>query len=99
MYSTTPPAQGFRYENTADELARLPERETRDGFSGRVTVETYGLPYRDGTPDAAIVLCRTPDDLRICARTTDPALLDAMTREELCGREARVEANGRFELL
>jgi hypothetical protein len=38
-----------------------------------------------------------PDGRRTWANTADPAVMDAMTREEFCGRAARIDGAGNID--
>jgi acetyl-CoA C-acetyltransferase len=72
---------------------RGPELETTP--SGAATVETYTVLFdRDG-PVRGIVVGRLDDGRRFLANpSSDPAVLDAMTREEAIGRRGRVSQDG-----
>jgi hypothetical protein len=45
-------------------------------------------------PDVAHAACLLDDGRRTWANCRDPETLDAMTREEFCGRPARVDGAG-----
>jgi acetyl-CoA C-acetyltransferase len=62
-------------------------------------VETYTVVHgRDGEPEKAIVALLTRDGARAWGTLTDPDTLEALEVEEGCGRQARVNAEGRTEL-
>jgi acetyl-CoA C-acetyltransferase len=98
VYSTTPPAESFQYSDLDPELVDLPTRELDPEAVGPATVESYALRYLGGSPAAATIACLRPDGRRAWATSQDPKLLDAMTREELCGRPAAIRPDGTLEV-
>jgi acetyl-CoA C-acetyltransferase len=94
VYATEPPANGFRSENLQERIDALPLREAVIDFEGPVTIEAYTVAHRRGAPTRAIAACLTGDGRRTWGVSEEPALLEAMTREEFCGRSARVHAGG-----
>ena len=100
VYSARPPSDGFRWESVQDEVDALPARDVAEGFAGPVTVEAYTVVHeRDGSPGNAFAACRTPDDARTWATSTEADLLRAMTEEELVGRPGEVDADGVLHLV
>jgi hypothetical protein len=53
--------------------------------------------HAGGAPSHAIAICDTPASERTVVRSEDPAVLEAMMREEYCGRVVRA-AGARFSL-
>ena len=98
IYSTDPPAHGFRYENLQVQVAALPLREALIDWSGPVILEAYSVAHRAGVPHTAHVACLTDDGRRSWGRVEDPALLDAMTREEFCGRRGQLDGGGKLSV-
>lgn len=90
VYSTTPPAQPFRHEDVQTEVDATPSREVVLDHRGDATVESYTVMYDATGPSIAHVVCRTPDDRRAWANCEDPDIMEAMTREEFCGRPVQV---------
>jgi acetyl-CoA C-acetyltransferase len=88
-----PPGQPFRHEDVQAEVDATPRREVVVDFSGDATVESYTVMYGAEGPANGIVVCRTGADERAWALCDDPATLDAMTREEFCGKPVRVVDN------
>ena len=79
LYSTEPPADGFRH-HVLDDVG--PTREAVAGYEGEATVEAYTVQYdRDGAPESTLFSLLTPDGRRTWARRdpVDPT-------EEWCGR-------------
>jgi acetyl-CoA C-acetyltransferase len=100
VYSARPPADGFRWESVQDAVDALPARGVAEGFAGPVTVEAYTVVHeRDGSPGTAFAACRTPEDARAWATSTDGDVLRAMTEEELVGREGEIDADGVVHLV
>ncbi len=83
-------AGGFELHVLDDEAARLPGRAYAADHEGPVTIESYVVPHDRQGPERAVLATRTPDGARSWAQTRAPELLDAMIREEFCGREARI---------
>ncbi|HEX7036680.1 MAG TPA: acetyl-CoA acetyltransferase [Pseudomonadales bacterium] len=96
VYSAMPPRQPFRHEDLQPAVDATPSRDVVVDFSGAATVESYTVMYGAEGPANGIVVCRTPDEKRAWALCDDPATLDAMTREEFCGKPVRVTDNRAF---
>ncbi|MGV9666533.1 crotonase/enoyl-CoA hydratase family protein [Nocardia niigatensis] len=81
VYSATPPRQPYRHLTPV--IEHPPARPARTGYSGEAVVEAYTLPYgRDGRPEAAIMSVLTPQGERVLVRSTDSALLRALTEDD-----------------
>jgi acetyl-CoA C-acetyltransferase len=99
VYSARPPGEGFRWESVQDAVDALPARDVAEGFTGPVTVEAYTVVHeRDGSPGTAFVACRTPEDGRAWATSTDADMLRAMTEEELVGRHGEIDPDAVLHL-
>jgi acetyl-CoA C-acetyltransferase len=98
IYSAEPPANGFRYENLQQQVDAFPLREALVDWEGPVTVEAYTVAYRAGQPRIGHAACLTDDGRRSWGTVEDPAVLEAMTREEFCGRRGRLDGRGRLSL-
>jgi acetyl-CoA C-acetyltransferase len=99
VYSTSPPAGGYRRGSPQAEVDALPARQPAPDHEGAVTVESYTVMHeRDGTPDLGIVACLLPDGRRAWGNVSDPTVLKAMTLEEQCGRPAVLRSGGTVEL-
>ncbi len=91
LYSTTPPANGFRWASGQPDVDASPSRTVAPDHEGPVTVEAYTVLHeRDGSPQLGIVGALTTDGRRTWANTTDAALLHALVTEEVEGRAAVV---------
>ena len=96
LYSTAPPPAGrVAVPDEADVQARLRDRvEITDHHAGPATVAGYSVAHaRSGPPEWAIAVCDLPDGRRAYAKAFDPALLDALEREEWVGRPVTLVAS------
>ncbi|MFJ9370422.1 crotonase/enoyl-CoA hydratase family protein [Nocardia sp. NPDC101769] len=92
VYSATPPRQGYRHLTPV--IEHPPARPARTGYTGEAVVEAYTLPYgRDGRPEAAIVSVLTPKGERVLVRSTDSALLSALTADDWLGLPVTVDGD------
>ena len=98
IYSSEPPAKGFRYENLQPLADAFPGREALVDWEGPGTVEAYTVAHREGTPRLAHAACLTDDGRRTWGTVDDPSVLQAMMREEFCGRRGRLDGRGRLSL-
>lgn len=94
IYSNEPQLEGFRCENLQQQVDALPLRTAIVDWAGPVTVEAYTVAHRAGEPRIGYLACLTPDGRRTWGTLDDPAALDAMTREEFCGRAGRLNGVG-----
>jgi acetyl-CoA C-acetyltransferase len=97
VYSTEPPADGFKWSDAQDEADRLtkPRDVAPEDYEGDATIETWTVMHsRDGTPENGIAAARLPDGRRTWGTTQDPDVLKAMTAEEFVGRPTRLDGNG-----
>lgn len=94
IYSTEPPPDGFRHDSPQEPVDRLPLREALIDWDGPVTLEAYTVAHRKGAPRIGHAACLTDDGRRTWGTVEDPALLEAMMREELCGRRGRLDGRG-----
>jgi acetyl-CoA C-acetyltransferase len=90
VYSSEPPAKPFQHQDVQAEVDATPSREVAMDYAGAATVEGYTVMYGAEGPSIGHVVCRLPDGRRTWANTTDAGVLDAMTREEFCGRPVTV---------
>jgi acetyl-CoA C-acetyltransferase len=98
IYSTEPPADGFRYENLQDQADAFPLREALVDWEGPVTIEAYTVAHQKGTPRIGHAACLTDDGRRTWGTVEDPAVMDAMMREEFCGRRGRLDGDGKLSV-
>jgi acetyl-CoA C-acetyltransferase len=92
VYSTTPPADGFKWEDVQQEVdAATAARDFAEDHEGAVTIESYTVMHeRDGSMGNGIIACLTPSGARTWATTTDADLMKALTSDDLVGRPATI---------
>jgi acetyl-CoA C-acetyltransferase len=98
LWSTDPPAAGYRRIDPAATQARIdegPRREPSGPYGGPATVEATAVTFdRDGTPRLGVVAALTPEGSRALANAHDPGVLAAMTTEEWSGRRVELATDG-----
>ncbi len=98
IYSTEQPEGGFRYENLQEQADASPLREALIDWEGPVVVEAYTVAHKSGQPRIAHVACLTEDGRRTWGTVEDPAVLEAMMREEFCGRSGNIDGKGKLSV-
>lgn len=99
VYSATPPAEAFRWEDVQPAVDREPTRTALVEWDGEGTVESWTTPFdRDGRPEKAFVAVRTSDDARAMALIDDPEAAAVTVREDIAGAKVHVHADGRASL-
>jgi len=93
VYAAEPPARPFQHEDVQAEVDATPTRDVALQHTGGATVESYTVMYGAEGPTIGHVVCLLDDGRRTWANCEDPAVLDAMTREEFCGRPVRLANN------
>ena len=96
VYSTTPPRDGFRYDNLQAQVDLLPKREALVDFDGKVEVEAYTVSFEQGEAKTGHLSCLTSEGRRTWANVEDPSVVSAMTREEFVGQSGRIDGSGIF---
>lgn len=92
LWSTRPPAAGFRHGDVTEEAAARTATVTPlEGHSGPATVEGYTVAFdprgaEGGAPEYAAALARTDAGDRCVVRCDDPGLAAEMAAEEWNGR-------------
>ena len=94
VYSTEAPEQPFRHQDLQAEVDALPTRELDERFAGTAPIEAYTVMYGAEGPAEAFLSVITPDGSRAWGRHTDPHVMEAMTREEFCGRSVKLDGEG-----
>jgi acetyl-CoA C-acetyltransferase len=93
IYSTEPPAAGFRHETPQAQIDALPRRELAEpnDAAGSVAIEAYTVMHsREGAPETIFAACLLTDGRRAWGTSTDSGLTAAMCRGEWVGRPARL---------
>ncbi len=100
IYSTEPPADGFRHAHPQDEIDALPSREVAADHDGEATIETWTVMHgRDGEPEQAIVAMLLDDGRRAWGTTDDADALATLVAEDVIGRRVHRSAEGRVSLV
>lgn len=100
IYSTEPPAGGFRHAHPQDEIDALPSREVVADHAGGATIETWTVMHgKDGEPEQAIVAMLLDDGRRAWGTTDDADDMATMAAEDVIGRRVQRSADGRVGLL
>ena len=97
VYSTEPPADGFKYDYPQDQIDALPRRSLASpaDASGEVTVEAYSVMHdRDGNPERSILSCLLDDGRRAWGETSDVSTGRDMCVNEWVGTRVRLDASG-----
>jgi acetyl-CoA C-acetyltransferase len=98
VYSTRPPAAGFRWENCQAQVDALPRRSAITDYTGAGALETCTVMHgRDGA-EVALAAVLTPSGERTWARSEDPAVMDALMASEWVGAAVRVGEGGSLQL-
>jgi len=92
-------AAGFAWADPQAAVGALPQCVPDADAEGEVTVETYSVAYGPtGTPERAVVACRTPAGRRAWANVEDADQLAVLVTEEGCGRLGTLRAGGIVDL-
>jgi len=104
LYSTEPPAGGFRWADVQEAVDALPTHElcetVDDGVGGAVTVESWVVVHdRDGEPERVLAATLLDDGRRAWAYSDDDATVAEMrSGAEQIGRHVKVDAAGHLHL-
>ncbi|MCE2391466.1 MAG: acetyl-CoA acetyltransferase [Proteobacteria bacterium] len=91
LWSTEPPAAGFRFEDVSAEAERRTRRvRLVEEHSGEARVASYTVQYEGGEPARGVLLCDLEEGLRCIAETGSPEEAAVLTREEFCGRKLQL---------
>ncbi len=96
IYSTEPPANGFRWADAQAEAdAATSPRDVVAEHDGPVTVETWTVMHnREGDPENGLAAVLLPDGRRAWGTTQDQEILKQMTVEEFADRPAHLSPDG-----
>jgi acetyl-CoA C-acetyltransferase len=100
IYSTTPPASGFRAGSPQDAIDQMPKRELADvEASGEVTIEAYTVMHsREGVPETAFAACLFPDGRRSWGTSADHDIAKALCDGEWVGASVHLSSDGTLQL-
>ena len=92
-------ASGFAWADPQVAVGSLPQCSPDADAEGEVTVETYSVEFdRAGSPERAVVACRTLEGRRAWAHVSDRDQLAVLVTEEGCGRLGTLRADGEVDL-
>ncbi len=92
-------AAGFARADPQAAVGSLPQCSPDADARGEVAVETYSVEFgRSGSPERAVVACRTLEGRRAWAHVTDPDHLAVLVTEEGCGRLGTLRSDGEVDL-
>ncbi len=97
VYGSRPPAKPFQYEDCQAEIDLCPSRQAVDHV-GDAVIESYVVVYGAEGPMRGIAAALTDKGERTWAKTEDPQLLLAMTREEHIGRSVFIDSHRNLTL-
>ena len=99
VYATTPPPNGFRWQDVQDEVDRQPTRAAHPEWEGTGAVESWTVPFdREGKAQKVFLAVRTPDGGRTLAVIEDPDTAAATVAEDIAGAKVRVGSDGRADV-
>ena len=100
LYSTEPPAAGFRWADVQDEVDALPRREVCEDPDGAAAIESWVVVHdRDGEPERALVACLLDDGRRAWAVSDDAATVaELRSGAEQIGRAVKIGPGGELRL-
>ena len=93
IYGAEPPKQPFQHAAPQAEVDALPFRELAEDHKGGATVEGYAVIYNGAGPQLAHVAARLDGGERAWANCRDLDTLEAMTREEFCGKPVHLDGD------
>ena len=82
--------------NSASDIFAIIESAIR--FAKRETLEAHAVAHQMGQPRVGHASCLTDAGKRTWAMVREPTLLEAMMREEFCGRRGRVDGHGQLSV-
>jgi acetyl-CoA C-acetyltransferase len=99
IYSTDAPDQPFAWATLQEAVEATPRRGVAGDHDGEVTIESYAVMYdAAAAPTTAHVACLLDDGRRTWANVTDVDTVSDMTRQEFCGRAAKVDRKGGLQV-
>lgn len=90
----------FRHARVDEEAAQLPRRSFVKEHEGKARVETFAVdPGSDRSQPELLLSCQLDDGARVWAVCPDPDILEGVGREEICGRDVRIDLKGTAEFV
>lgn len=98
VYSAEPPSKNFQHEDLQAKVDATPFRDAVVDHEGEVMIESYTVMYDATGASVGHAACLLPDGRRTWANTRDRDVMDAMSREEFCGRRAVIDGKGNMTI-
>ena len=99
VYSTDPPAGGFRHERPQDEIDRRGRCAVVQDHHGPATIEAWTVMHeRDGSPARAHAACRIDEGVRTWGVSRDPDVMKLLETEDVAGRAVSIGDDGEMVL-
>lgn len=98
IYSTNPPAEGFRSEHCQAAIDEHPTTEFAPDFIGRGELEAYTVMHDGDGPQRAFAAVRTPSGARQWATSGDAGLMSDLMSSERIGSPVDVTPEFSLEL-
>lgn len=96
VYSTEPPAEGFRHADVQDEVDTHPRTEVAPDYTGAAVVEAYTVMHGREGAERALVAAKNADGHRVLANCDDAATMAQMLQSEAIGTPIEVAPDGSF---
>lgn len=93
VYSSEPPATPFQHDDLQPQVDALFKRDVAASHDGQASIEGYAVMYGAEGPQQAFMACLLEDGRRVWATNDEPTVLEAMIKEEFCGREISIAGN------
>jgi acetyl-CoA C-acetyltransferase len=101
IYSTRPPAHGFRHTSPQAEIDAMPRRDHAEASdaAGPATIEAYTVMHdRDGEPETALAACLLPDGRRAWGSSSDSEVATALCLGEWVGTPVTLGPTGTLSI-
>jgi acetyl-CoA C-acetyltransferase len=98
VYSTSPPAGGYRWENCQAAVDALPRRAAVTDHLGEATLESCTVMHGREGAELALAALLTPAGERTWARSEDAAVMATLMEREWVGESVHVEDGGTLKL-
>ncbi len=98
LYSTEPPNAGYQADDVQDAVDKVPQTAVAVDHVGDVTVEAYTVMHNAHGPEVGLCAVLTSDGSRSWGRVTNASAAAEMTREDVIGRTAHLDADGELSI-
>ncbi|QHG81904.1 hypothetical protein D1O33_08080 [Rhodococcus rhodochrous] len=100
VYSTEPPADGFRRMDVQAEVDSEPRTTALVSYDGPATAESWTVVYnRDGEPERGFLAARTGTGERTLATTVAGDDLTRLVDDDIAGQRVEITSDGQFRLV